>query len=168
MMTARPFKVPFFFSLAECFTYTFLNESDKARTLRNTSWAWSPLFDLKLDGWYLFGGDAGDQMADSCVPYRHWRAQRPGWLNGSHPTVANGAVNRIVCFSSFSDCCQFSTSITVRNCGGFFVYKLTSATVCVSISIARYCSNGLPSITPGVITQCGNYVCFKVCLKYKY
>ena len=156
-MTTRPF----FFSLAECFTYTFLNESDRARTFRNTSWAWSSLSDLKLDGWHRFGGGAGDQMADSCVPYRHCRAQRPGWLNGSHPTVADGAVNRFVCFSSLSDCCQFSTSITVRNCGGFFVYKLKQAPVCVPISIARYCGNGLPSATPGEITQCVNYVRFE-------
>ncbi|CAH3115354.1 unnamed protein product, partial [Porites lobata] len=134
--------------IRECFTYTFLNESDRARTFRNTSWAWSSLYDLKLDGWYRFGGGAGDQMADSCVPYRHCRAQRPGWLNGSHPTVADGAVNRFVCFSSLSDCCQFSTSITVRNCGGFFVYKLKRAPVCVPMSIARYCGNGLPSATP--------------------
>ena len=47
-----------------------------------------------------------------------------GWLNGSHPSVADGAVQRKVCFGGFGGYCPFSTYISVRDGGGFYVYKL--------------------------------------------
>ena len=37
-------------------------------------------------------------MADSCVPEFRRGAELPGWLNGSRPTMADGAVRRKVCF----------------------------------------------------------------------
>ena len=86
-------------------------------------------------------------MAESCVEvYRCCGTYIPGWLNGSHPTVNEGAVQRRVCFSYYvyGDCCSLSTYIRVRNCGGFYVYQLKPLTVCNS----RYCGNGYVSSTP--------------------
>ena len=87
--------------------------------------------------WYRFSGAAGNQMAESCVDRYRCGTYFPGWLNGSHPTVNEGAVQRRVCFSYYvyGDCCSLSTYIRVRNCGGFFVYQLKPLTVCNS----RYC-----------------------------
>ena len=68
----------------------------------------------------------------------------PGWFNGSHPTVNEGAVQRRVCFTYDSDCCFSSIYIRVRNCGGFYVYQLKPLTYCYS----RYCGNGCGSSTP--------------------
>ena len=88
--------------------------------------------------WYRFSGAAGNQMAESCVDRYRCGTYYPGWLNGSHPTVNEGAVQRRVCFSYYvygGDCCSLSTYIRVRNCGGFFVYQLKPLTVCNS----RYC-----------------------------
>lgn len=82
-------------------------------------------------------------MADSCVSMRHCGAGMPGWLQGSHPSVADGVVRRKVCFQWSDYCCRQSTMIDVRNCGGFFVYKLKPPPVCNG----RYCGNGLPSVT---------------------
>ena len=98
---------------------------------------------LSID-WYRFSGAAGNQIAESCVDMFRCGTSRPGWLNGSHPTVDEGAVQRRVCFSYISDCCYFSTYIRVRNCGGFFVYQLKPLGYCY----ARYCGNGYGSSTP--------------------
>ena len=149
----------FSFALVECLNYTFLNESNRARTFYSSSFY--EKCDSSLDGWYRFGGSAGDHMADSCIPRSHCGTDMPGWLNGSHPTVADGAVNRSVCFSAACPlpdrCCYNSANITVRNCGGFFVYKLKRPPSCKNK--ARYCGNGLPSVTPGE-----NYIVLIACV----
>ena len=79
-------------------------------------------------------------MADSCVPEFRCGAELPGWLNGSHPEIAEGPVRRKVCFRYKSNCCEYSTTITVRNCGGFYVYHLGKPPICN----LRYCGNGTP------------------------
>lgn len=81
-------------------------------------------------------------MAEHCVSKGRCGTFAPGWLSGTHPTLAEGAVEREVCFHWFawrSDCCLFSTFIKVRNCGKFYVYKLRPPPVCS----LRYCGNGL-------------------------
>ena len=85
-------------------------------------------------------------MADSCPKIHHCSTDSPGWLNGTHPTVAEGIVQRKVCFLQHlngTDCCYFSKNISVRNCGAFYVYHLDPPR-CYS----RYCGNGLPQ-APG-------------------
>ena len=98
-------------------------------------------------------------MAESCVDRYHCGAYFPGWLNGSHPAVDDGAVQRRVCFGYFyyhynhyhhyyyytRSCCEYSIYISVRNCGGFYVYKLKPVTACN----LRYCGNGFVPVTPG-------------------
>ena len=94
--------------------------------------------------WYRFSGAAGNQMAESCVDISHCGTYVPGWLNGSHPTVNEGAVQRRVCFTFRGNCCFFPVYIRVRNCGGFYVYQLKPLTLCN----LRYCGNGYISSTP--------------------
>ncbi|KAL9987885.1 hypothetical protein ACROYT_G002263 [Oculina patagonica] len=127
------------------FLFRFLNESNRAKTYNKPS----PLIcDSSLSGWYRFGGEAGSKMPESCVKERHCGTHAPGWLNGSHPTMADGAVKRKVCFHWSSSCCRWSTMIDVRNCGGFYVYKLYRPPACT----LRYCGNGLPPAP-----ECSNY-----------
>ena len=95
-------------------------------------------------GWYRFSGAAGNQMAESCVDRYRCDTYYPGWLNGSHPTVNEAAVQRRVCFGFHGHCCIYSTYIRVRNCGDFYVYQLKPLTVWYS----RYCGNGYVSSTP--------------------
>ena len=125
-----------FCSILECYHYTFLNESSRANSFYNIGIDF--LCDDDLNGWYRFWGDAGKQMADSCVPEFRCGAELPGWLNGSHPEIAEGAVRRKVCFRYKNNCCEYSTSITVRNCGGFYVYHVGKPPICNF----RYCGNG--------------------------
>ncbi|XP_068728067.1 uncharacterized protein [Montipora capricornis] len=110
------------------------------------------LCDSTLSGWYRFSGEAGTQMADSCPKVHHCSTDSPGWLSGTHPTVAEGIVQRKVCFLRHSIaigfyCCYFSKDISVRNCGAFYVYRLDPPR-CYS----RYCGNGLPQAP-----ECSNY-----------
>ena len=46
--------------------------------------------------WYRFGGGVGIKMPTSCVPDWRCRTHATGWMNGTHPTVADGKVTRNV------------------------------------------------------------------------
>ena len=87
------------------------------------------------EGWYRFVGAAGTKMPTTRVePYRcgtNW----PGWLDGAHPTVEDGEVPRIICFSDRPSGCRHSKQIFVKNCGAYFIYKLHGSPRCNS----RYC-----------------------------
>lgn len=123
-------------SLSECSSYRILNEANRAMTYNKSS---RFICDRGLSGWYRFGGEAGNQIPESCVPTRHCGTHAPGWLSGKHPSVADGVVQRKICFHWSSGCCTWSTYISIRNCGGFFVYKLHRPPACT----LRYCGNGL-------------------------
>ncbi|XP_067037302.1 protein sidekick-2-like isoform X2 [Acropora muricata] len=131
----------------ECLNYKFLNDSSRAVTYKQ-SVLWNCDDTTKLLGWYRFGGEAGTQMADNCVKQRHCGARYPGWLSGGHPSLSDGAVLRKVCFTRYSGCCHYSTFISVRNCSGFYVYKLSPAHPYYYCNF-RYCSsNGFELPTP--------------------
>ena len=104
-------------------------------------------------GWYRFSGAAGSQMPEYCVPAYSCGTHAAGWLNGRHPTVGEGAVSRRVCFNWNSNCCWRSTYTTVRNCSGFYVYRLNPTPVCH----CRYCG------TP----QNGQYNVYELNLRMK-
>ena len=91
-----------------------------------------------IPGWYRFQGAAGDRILDKCVPEGHCSVGSPGWMRGNHPTVAEGLVTREVCFRLKTYCCFRRNNITVKNCGGYFVYQLESPYNCS----ARFCGNG--------------------------
>ena len=79
---------------------------------------------------------------------RHCGARYPGWLSGGHPSVSDGAVLRKVCFTGNRGCCHYSTFISVRNCNGFYVYKLSTVVQYYYQCEYRYCSSygfGLPT-----------------------
>ena len=86
-------------------------------------------------GWFRFEGAAGTRMPTSCPPTHRCDTLATGWLNGGHPTVADGKVTRQVCFHWNSNCCNWSTNIQVRNCGPFYVYHFSGTPTCN----LRYC-----------------------------
>ena len=117
----------------ECFGYQWLTESN-----RNTNYLGNDgLCDDGLStGWYRFGGQAGSKMATSCVPGFRCATLAPSWLDGIHPTVAEGKVTRKVCYS-VNDCCLYSNYIEVVNCGKYYVYELSKPPACN----LRYCGS---------------------------
>ncbi|CAH3116237.1 unnamed protein product, partial [Porites lobata] len=95
--------------------------------------------------WYRFTGSAGTSMPESCPAEFQCTTHAPGWLNGIHPTVAEGEVTRTVCYHYSGSCCYWSSTIKVLNCGGFYVYELKPTTGCSR----RYCgTNVAPSTEP--------------------
>ncbi|CAH3142153.1 unnamed protein product [Porites lobata] len=122
----------------ECLNYRVLNESNRAVSYNTSTWHCT---DTTLSGWYRFSGEAGYQMADSCVNMSHCGTMFPGWLRGGHPGSAEGVVQRKVCFTNFLGCCGASIYISVRNCGSYYVYKLMPLPSCRPFIRTRYCGN---------------------------
>ena len=116
-----------------CTNYAVLSEADRAQgntqpPYKRNDW------DL-VTGWYRFQGAAGDRMPDKCVLMYRCGTIYPGWLNGTHPTVAEGVVKRTVCYTSESGFCDSRRNIIkVKNCSGYYVYELSPPP-------ARYCGN---------------------------
>ena len=125
----------FLLSVDECKNYIVLSEADRAQ--RNT-WQNNLACDNNLvTGWYRFQGAAGDRMADKCVLQYRCGTYAPGWLHGTHPTVAEGVVTRKVCYHDWGDCCRWSNIIKVKNCSYYYVYELQKPPNCNN----RYCGN---------------------------
>ena len=86
--------------------------------------------------WYRFSGASGNQMPTSCVPTNRCGTHAPGWLSGRLPSSGQ-ITNAKVCFHWSNNCCRWSTTIRVRNCGAFYVYELKRPPACH----LRYCGN---------------------------
>ena len=110
--------------MTECQNYGILNSADRKVTY--TTYASNPCDRGLGPRWFRFQGSAGTRMPTLCPPYHRCGAVVPGWLNGGHPTVADGQVNRTVCWHWVSGCCDWSSTIRVRNCGSYYVYYLSS------------------------------------------
>ena len=119
-----------------CNNYTVLNETDRARG--NALLPQNGGDNNLVAGWYRFQGAAGDRMADGCVVRWRCGTKHPGWLNGTHPAVYDGEVTRKVCFNWQTNCCGRKRKVKVKNCTGYYVYKLDSKT---PFNNSRYCGN---------------------------
>ncbi|CAH3190226.1 unnamed protein product, partial [Porites evermanni] len=116
----------------ECKNYTTLDQGSRKATSSAGTFC-----DSILSGWHRFSGSAGKKMVTCCVEENKC-SKHPGWLNGTHPTVAQGKVTRRACFRKTSNCCQWSMNIKVRNCGDYFVYLLNGTPQ--SRCILQYCT----------------------------
>ncbi|XP_044182810.1 uncharacterized protein LOC114953234 isoform X4 [Acropora millepora] len=117
----------------ECQHYRLLSDGD--RNVKSGSLLGKCDNNL-AEGWYRFSGSAGVQMPNSCPGAGKCNTQYPGWLFGSHPHKDDGCVSMLVCFGDYiSGCCQYRQRVLVRNCGGYYVYKLSPTAGCNF----RYC-----------------------------
>ena len=119
-----------------CSKYKTLNAGDRLESFTGQS----PLRCDRNDitpGWYRFTGAPGNpQMPTQCVnPTRRCGTHAPGWLDGQHPSVADGEVTRQVCYHWSNNCCRWKNNIKVKNCGAFYVYELQKTPACS----LRYC-----------------------------
>ncbi|KXJ26046.1 Uromodulin [Exaiptasia diaphana] len=115
----------------------YSNLTDQTRNV-NSGVASPPKCDTAIgeSTWYRFLSPAGVRMPTSCTPADRCGATATGWLNGQHPTVEQGVVDRTVCFNWNSNCCFGQKTIKVRNCaGGFYTYKFKRVNPCL-----RYCA----------------------------
>ena len=113
-----------------------MNSSD-----RKDTYTGDILCDNKLEkGWYRFEGDAGTRMLTTCEYQGKCGTTYPGWLDGIHPTVADGDVFRTVYFGAFPDCNKVFNRIKVKNCSTYYVYELDGTPGCNE----RYCGTDSP------------------------
>ena len=120
---------------SECQNYQSLSSADRKVTYSGGSQSDS---ELSLR-WYRFEGAAGARMASTCPPISRCNTEYPGWLNGTHPTVAEGGVHIGVCYHSPKGCCWLTTSVKVRNCGSYYVYVLHG--YAKSLGNLRFCGS---------------------------
>ena len=118
----------------QCTNYTVLSEADRAQG--NAQSPPNRSDSGLVTGLYRFQGAAGDRMPDKRVLMHRCGTERPGWLNGTHPTVADGVVTRTVCYSRSSGCSWYSKIIKVKNCSSYYVYELPRTP-----KYSRYCGN---------------------------
>ena len=122
-----------------CSSYTSINDWTRSVFEEGAS----QYGDTGLNGWYRFIGRSGDSMLDylptTSSRYYRCNAEKPGYLLGQHPKGSEGIVSRTVCFIYSGSNCWWSTTIKVKNCGNFFVYKLHPLN---SYSSLRYCGSG--------------------------
>ncbi|KAL9963300.1 hypothetical protein ACROYT_G032487 [Oculina patagonica] len=116
-----------------CQNYQTLSDAGRKETYETVSYQ----CDYNLNGWYRFQGAAGTRMATSCPSEERCDTTSPGWLDGAHPTVAEGTVTRKVCFHKFGGCCGKIALIQVKNCGSYYIYNLRGTPGCDM----RYCGS---------------------------
>ena len=127
-------QILFHFVADPCYHYQNLSEANRRKTYVTPYDA--VLCDNQLpEGWYRFVGAAGTKMPTTRLPAYRCGTTWSGWLDGAHPTVEDGKVLRIVCFSDRSARCKYSKKIFVKNCGSYFIYNLRGTSSCD----LRYC-----------------------------
>ena len=77
-------------------------------------------------------------MPEKCVSSSSCGTHAPGWFNGSHPIVPGEVSSGQVCFNWIGSCCQWSTSVRVKNCDWFYIYELPKTPLCD----LQYCGDG--------------------------
>ncbi|RVE63080.1 hypothetical protein OJAV_G00164860 [Oryzias javanicus] len=132
---------------------------------RSTAFRSSGPQDLVCDhgltaGWYRFqlhGRPA--RMPTQCVPVNHCGTQAPVWLSVGKGEVLPGplGVRQLTACAAWrvppggsGDCCVFRIPVTVRNCGGFYVYLLRPTQACMG-----YCAEEVPDSSPTETPICG-------------
>ena len=101
--------------------------------------ALTPAPDWVGPGWYRYTGEAGTQMATAAPGDFMCGTDAAGWLDGSHPEIDEGVVQRTVCFDYTPSDCWQTSEIEVVNCGNYYLYNLPNPLSCNY----RYCgSNG--------------------------
>ncbi|XP_066022877.1 uromodulin-like [Pocillopora verrucosa] len=107
-----------------CYNYKELSEANR-KSSHPTPVNGPELCDKQLhEGWYRFVGAAGTKMPTTRVPAFKCETANSGWLNGAHPSVEDGEVSRMICFSDKQTGCKYKKGISVKNCGSYFIYQL--------------------------------------------
>ncbi|XP_078062376.1 uromodulin-like [Mustelus asterias] len=123
-----------------CVDHTVLNQPWRSSDCTETECVGQRQCDKDLVyGWYRFNSSGGWKIPETPVAPGHCSTPRPGWLQGSHPTLEQGEVNRTVCFLKDEEMCEWKREIKIKNCSSYFVYELKPTQGCE----AAYCTGTL-------------------------
>jgi len=116
--------------------HDYQNLTDAERKYDYSPVSYSPC-DNKLDnkGWHRFQGAAGTKMATKSPGMFKCGAPFPAWLDGAHPTLAEGTVRRRVCINRGIKCGKLS-KVDVKNCTSYYIYKFYGSSAACNF---RYC-----------------------------
>ncbi|XP_078062216.1 uncharacterized protein LOC144488067, partial [Mustelus asterias] len=127
-----------------CVDHTVLNQPWRSSDCTGTECVgqWKCDKDL-VYGWYRFNSSGGWKIPETRVAPGHCSTHHPGWLQGSHPTLEQGEVNRTVCFLKDEEMCEWKREIKIKNCSSYFVYELKPTPGCE----AAYCTDPNSALT---------------------
>lgn len=114
----------------ECLSYSNLTSERRSSSFRLPTDDTASCDNKLPPGWYRFLPPAGVQMATSPPPQGMCATPVTSWLSSEHPQETDGIVNGTVCFRWGDNMCMWSQVIQVRNCSGFYVYKLQPTKYC--------------------------------------
>ena len=92
------------------------------------------------EGWYRFEGDAGAQMADNKEPpaWEDCGTSRVVWLQGDHPGMGDGTVDRAFCVTGLEENCETTITGRVRTCSDKVFLQFVYGVVPISITIPAH------------------------------
>ncbi|CAF3684254.1 unnamed protein product [Adineta steineri] len=131
----------------QCSSYTLINDTTRSVNV-TTSGNCDDSFFGSHAKWFRFVGVGGTQIPTSPVPIYRCNADAPGWYAGQMPTNPNTTTNGTVCFNWDSDNCNWNISISVTNCGSYYVYQLSTPPTCN----LRYCTE-MPAVLTADTTK---------------
>ncbi|CAF1302458.1 unnamed protein product [Adineta ricciae] len=122
----------------QCYNYTLIN--DPTRSIYVTSNG-SSVCDQNIFSstpiWVRFVGSGGSTIPTSAVAYHQCNTDAPGWYSGNIPITVNTTTTGSVCFAWSGSNCSWNTTISVTNCGWYYVYELVAPPACS----LRYCTD---------------------------
>ncbi|RDD39908.1 Neurogenic locus notch-like protein 1 [Trichoplax sp. H2] len=129
-----------------CMNFFWLRNTSRWLSNRNADPLYCDKHTLKAN-WYRISSTSKDMMLpNQCTPVLRCQTLSTGWLNGTHPRVRDGVVNKTVCFNYNGNCCYMSNTIMVKNCISYFVYYLTPTMTCSPET--RYCTTDFDVCDP--------------------
>ena len=134
----------------QCYNYTLIN--DPTRSINVTS-SGSSACDTNIFSsspkWVRFVGSGGSKIPTSAVASHRCNTDAPGWYSGNMPIAVNATTSGTVCFAWGGSNCSWNSTISVTNCGSYYVYELVAPPACS----LRYCTdeptNWTAPTTPG-------------------
>ncbi|CAF1018024.1 unnamed protein product [Adineta steineri] len=118
----------------QCYSYTIINDTTRLITAGN---GYASDYGLFSTGTLVrFFGAGGTQIATFPPGGYHCTATYTGWYAGALPSFSN-TVTGIMCYTPGSSSCTLYNTISVTNCGTFYVYNLIDPP---NYSYIRYCT----------------------------
>jgi hypothetical protein len=69
-------------------------------------------------------------VPNSVVAYNLCDTSATGWYSGTYPSTAGSTNTGSICYHWTSSTCQWSNSVSVTNCNGYYVFYLSPPTAC--------------------------------------
>ncbi|UJR34251.1 hypothetical protein I4U23_021655 [Adineta vaga] len=120
---------------AQCSSYTMITDATRLATGGAPTIICDNILFTATPVWIRFSGSAGTMLVNYAPTTYRCNTHAPGWYTGSLPAVGS-TVSGTVCYNWSGNTCNWSNSISVTNCNGFYLYRLIAPPVCS----LRYCT----------------------------